>query len=684
MLPDINLDNEYFDDILDNARNSIASIYPEWTDFNYHDPGMTMLEMFAWLKESQQYYLNKIGPDNISKYLKLLGLKRRTKTPSSTDVSVIFDDDITAARGTKLYAGDICFEADRRTYISSSAIDVYVCDRGGEMNVAAHEQVRFGGDLHMLPFDENGGGAFYIGFDKPLAEKELHTLWLDIASEDGIERNPITDPAGFTPLVSLCMEYYDGLFWRPVKWEDKTYGFLFSGNIMFTLAGKHGSLSVGGHEAYYVRFRVCGGEYDALPVIKRACFNLLPVTQRDTQAEYTDLRPSDELRLDTELAVTGETRVFLKDENGCFTPVRSFEKRIDGQSGEVILNIPGGRVSKGVRVVNMTAAFSAEGAVGYGTGLPFQEYDLETKDVEYETFAIMTELPGSGGKYAECRKVNDFAAAGTDDFVYVLDTQKGRVTFGDCIHGMAPEGEILIIACSLTRGAQGNVTKGKINEIKGFDRSQITVENQRASYGGTDEETMEECTLRAQRLLKTTDTIVTDEDCERFVSSTQGLRIEKCKVIKSDSRRDGFVTPIVVKPYAKNGMGIPSEEYVKNILDTLEPHRMLGAQFWIVRPEYAQVMVYADITAARNTHDLRQRVINAIASFFEEIKDDFGARIVYSRLYELIDSVDGVFSINVLTMQTEGSNAERTGEGDLLLMKNAAAYLTDIDVMINT
>ena len=56
MLPDINLDNEYFDDILDNARNSIASIYPEWTDFNYHDPGMTMLEMFAWLKESQQYY----------------------------------------------------------------------------------------------------------------------------------------------------------------------------------------------------------------------------------------------------------------------------------------------------------------------------------------------------------------------------------------------------------------------------------------------------------------------------------------------------------------------------------------------------------------------------------------------------------------------------------------------------
>ena len=53
MLPDIDLDNEKFDDIFENAKNSIVSNYPEWTDFNYHDPGVTMLEMFSWLKEIQ-------------------------------------------------------------------------------------------------------------------------------------------------------------------------------------------------------------------------------------------------------------------------------------------------------------------------------------------------------------------------------------------------------------------------------------------------------------------------------------------------------------------------------------------------------------------------------------------------------------------------------------------------------
>ena len=683
MLPDLNLDNEYFDDILDNARNSIASIYPDWTDFNYHDPGITMLEMFAWLKESQQYYINKIGSENIRKYLKILGLERRTKKPSVTEVSVIYENDITAAKGTKLYSGDICFEADRRTYISSSAIDAFICDHGSDVNVVANEQIRFGGNLHLLPFAENSSGTFYIGFDKPLAEKELHMLWFDITSEDGIERNPICDPERFTPLVDLDMQYHDGLRWRSAQWKDNTYGFIFPGSVEFSLEKPHGKTRAGGHEAYYLRFTIRGGEYDSLPVLRKVCFNLLPVTQRDTQAEYTDLAAGDEVRLATELAVEGETRIFLKDQNGIFTPVRSFEKHIDEQTGEAICRVPGGSGSDGIRVVNMTADFAAEGAIGYGTGLPFQEYDLETKDVEYETFAVMTELPGSRGEYVEWRKVQDFSTSSTDDFVYALDTEKGIIKFGDCIHGMAPEGEILIIGFSLTRGAAGMAARGKISEIKGFDSSDIYIENLRASVGGCDEETIEDCIIRAQKLLKTTDTIVSDDDCERYINNTQGLRIEKCKVIKNHSKRDGLVTAVVVKPYAQNGMGTPSERYIKNILDALEPHRMLGAQFRIVRPEYAQVMVYADITASRNAPNLRENVTNAVVEFFSEIKDDFGARIVYSKLYELIDSVEGVLSVNVLTMQIDGSNAERTGEGDLLLMQNAAAYLTDLDVMIN-
>ncbi len=682
MLPDIDLDNEYFDDILDNARNMIVSVYPEWTDFNYHDPGMTMVEMFAWLKEAQQFYANKIGSKNIRKYLKLLGVDRRTKVPSSTDVSVICESDVTAIKGTKLYAGDICFEADRRTYISASSIDICVCDYGDEKNIIEREQFYFGGNLHILPFMKADSGIFYIGFDKPLAAKEYHTIWFDVISEDGIGRNPVTDPESFVPLVDMEMEYFDGVNWERVKRMDETYGFLFPGRIVFCLGREHGKCGIAGHEAYYIRFVITGGEYDALPVIKKVHFNLLPVTQRDTKAEYADLPPGDEIELFTELAAIGNTRIFLKDRDGLFTPVKTFVKQLDAGSGRIVVTVPGGAGSEGIRAVNLVSDFMIDGALGYGTGLPFQEYDLDTDELEYESFAVMSELPDSGGRYVEWKKVSDFSASEPDEFVYTLDTGKGVITFGDCIHGMAPEGDILIIGYSLTRGADGCVTKGKINEIDGFDREEIYVENLRASTGGLNEQSMEDCFIMAQELIGTTETVVTDADCESCVAGTQGLRIEKCKVIKTD-RDDGLVTTVVVKPYAENGMGVPGERYIRNIIAGLEPRRMLGSQFRIVRPEYAEVSVFTDVTVSRKYSDPRDAVYGAVRDFFSAIKDEFGVGIIYSKLYELIDGLDCVLSVNVLTMQVEGSNAERTREGDLILASNVAPCLTDIDIMIN-
>ena len=682
MLPDINLDNEYFDDILDNARNLIAGIYPEWTDFNYHDPGITMLEMFALLKESQQYYINKIGSGNIEKYLKLIGLERRTKVPSVTDVSVLYENDITAVKGTKLFAGNICFEADRRTFISSASIDVCVCDYGSEKNVIGREQFYFGGSLHILPFREKDSGVFFIGFDKPLAEGEVHAIWFEVTSDDGIGRNPITDPGSFRPLVDICAEYFDGVNWQRLKCIDETYGFLFSGRICFSLRTAHRKCRIAEHEAYFIRFSVVGGEYDALPVLKNVFFNLLPVTQRETKVEYTDLPPGDRIRLFTELAVTGTTRILLKDKNGMYSLVRNFEKKIDPDTGEAICTIPGGAQSEGIRAVHFMDGFAGDTIIGTGTGLPFQSYDLETGELEYDKFAIMTELPDSGGKYVEWKKVRDFSSAGSYDFVYTLDTEKGILTFGDCINGTAPEGNIFIIGYALTKGAAGSVTAGKINEINGFDRDEIYVENLRPSTSGMNEETMEECFIRAQKLLRTTHTLVTDKDCEECISGTQGLRIEKSKVIGNDSS-DGLVTTVVVKPYAGNGMGVPGKRYIQNILAALEPRRMLGSQFRIVRPEYAEISVYADVTVSRNYTEPRERIRMAVTGFFEAIKDDFGAEIIYSRLYELIDSLDCVLSVNVLTIQTDGNDAERTREGDLMLAPNAVAYLTDIDIMIN-
>ena len=55
-----NLDDQTYDDIVEAARRRVMQYFPEWTNFNPSDPGLTIIELFAWLKEMQQYHLNRI------------------------------------------------------------------------------------------------------------------------------------------------------------------------------------------------------------------------------------------------------------------------------------------------------------------------------------------------------------------------------------------------------------------------------------------------------------------------------------------------------------------------------------------------------------------------------------------------------------------------------------------------
>ena len=687
MLPDIDLDNESFDDILENAKNSIVSNYPGWTDFNYHDPGVTMLEMFSWLKEIQQYYLNKIGPANISKYLKLLGIQRRTKCPSSTEVSIDHSSDIVAAKGTRLYAGDICFEAGSRTYISSSRIICCICKSSEGQRVIDQGELSFGGNLRINPFSDEYGSEFYIGFDKPLASGKEHCLYIDINDQGSVRRNPITDPASFIPLVDITAEYFSKEGWQSLGLEDKTFGFLTSGMMKVCPGSQHEKTKVGEREAYYIRFRFTGGEYDILPMIKNMSFNLLPVIQRKTMVEYLDFPAGEETVLFTYAAAIGSTKVYLKYEKGFYSEAQRFEKLINEDTGEVTIRIPDIGDFREIRIVNTDPSFVDSAGIGYGTGLPFQEYDLETDLLEYDSFCLMSELPASEGKLVEWKKVSDFSTAKAEDFVYVLDTAAGKIRFGDCIRGMAPEGRIYIAGCSYTLGADGNVSVGKIDHMEYMGEEEIRITNARRSEGGLNEETIENCCFRAYQMMQTTETLVTDEDHEKYIMGVQGLKLETCHMLEVQKNGDRNTAPfrlVVVKPYSPGGKGVPGERYRKNILAALEKRRMLGTGFRIVRPEYAAVKVYGDITIERSVPGAKEEIERVIGDYFEECRNKFGSKLIYSKLYEMIDRLSFVISLNTLTLETHGSGAQRTREGDLILSSNVMAYLSETELMFNT
>src|SRR5260370_17671507 len=80
-LPTPILDDKLWAQLTEEARGLIPPSSPEWTDFNAHDPGITFLELFAWLAEIQQYRLNRTSLPSFDRMLALAGVERAPLQP---------------------------------------------------------------------------------------------------------------------------------------------------------------------------------------------------------------------------------------------------------------------------------------------------------------------------------------------------------------------------------------------------------------------------------------------------------------------------------------------------------------------------------------------------------------------------------------------------------------------------
>lgn len=72
-IPLPNLDDRRFEDLVEELRTLIPRYVPEWTDHNLSDPGITLMELLAWLTEMTLYRLNRVPPEHERKFFKLIG-----------------------------------------------------------------------------------------------------------------------------------------------------------------------------------------------------------------------------------------------------------------------------------------------------------------------------------------------------------------------------------------------------------------------------------------------------------------------------------------------------------------------------------------------------------------------------------------------------------------------------------
>lgn len=82
MIPVPNLDDRNWEELVREAISLIPKYCPEWTNHNPSDPGITLIELFAWLMEMSIYRLNRVADKNFLAFLDLMGIDLQPPQPA--------------------------------------------------------------------------------------------------------------------------------------------------------------------------------------------------------------------------------------------------------------------------------------------------------------------------------------------------------------------------------------------------------------------------------------------------------------------------------------------------------------------------------------------------------------------------------------------------------------------------
>src|SRR4029077_5699844 len=77
------LDNRSYEQLKQELLRRIPVYDREWTDHNESDPGIALLELFAYLGESLLYRFNQIPDSTRVEFLRMLGVQPRPAEPAT-------------------------------------------------------------------------------------------------------------------------------------------------------------------------------------------------------------------------------------------------------------------------------------------------------------------------------------------------------------------------------------------------------------------------------------------------------------------------------------------------------------------------------------------------------------------------------------------------------------------------
>jgi len=640
-LPAPELDDRRFQDLVDETKRLIPRYCPEWTNHNLSDPGVALIELFAWMSEMVLFRLNQVPDRLYTKFLDLVGIQPFPPSVARADLtfwlSAVRDQPVLVPAGTMVATqGDV---SGAGTVIFTTVEDLVIAPLemiAAKTAEAASEErytdvwddLRFeGSDVTCFTSDPpTPGDAFYVGFEQSLAGSVLR---LSIAAEiQGIGVDPLDPP--------LAWEAWTGEMWAtlPVQ-SDTTGGLNRDGEIALRLPRHSAPLTLGGTRAHWLRVRL--------------------VAPRPNQAGYQASPRLASLRAD----------------------------------------VLGGTVAAEHAVV------VGQEHLGRSDGSPGQTFTLSHTPVlarrEGEVVRVVT------AERAETwTEVPDFTASGPSDRHYTIDDGSGTVSFGPAVryadgtvrqHGAVPPdgAEIVMDRYRHGGGAAGNVGAGTLTVLRTTIAYVDRVSNLQPATGGVDAETPANAKVRGPLSLRTGQRAVTARDFERLTmeASSEVARV-KCLV----PRQAGEPVRLLVVPRLTSR---PEERVLDDFALTdplvdaitayLDPRRMLGTTVDIGTPYYQGISVAALVQAlpGRPPALVRQRALDLLYRYLDPLEGGvaedgwpFDADLNASTLAELLQALEGVERVEeVLLFEYDLRTGVRHGTGrELVHLDRESLFLS--------
>jgi len=196
-LPDPTLDNRRFDQLVGEGRALIPRLAPGWTDHNASDPGITLLELGAWLAEQNIYRLDRLSPEAVRRFVRLVGVEPAPPSVAATVACVSHGQAAGLALPARVQLGDAAglprFETIEALHASPALLQHVACGRPGRLADASAANAALAG-FEAFGARPRCGHVMALGFDRALdaggATLSLH-LWTPSWRADAATRDAL-------------------------------------------------------------------------------------------------------------------------------------------------------------------------------------------------------------------------------------------------------------------------------------------------------------------------------------------------------------------------------------------------------------------------------------------------------------------------------------------------------------